>query len=294
MHEAAIFTAHESYILGMLFSRDGSLLISSGMDKRVMLWSVPDWSLAHSLQAHNNSVNGIALSPDGATLATGSTDTTVRLWDFPEAQLRYTLQDRRKVVSNVKISPDGRLVASGSYGGRVALWTLNGEPLAAWQTPHKNIAGLAFSPDGQSLAVSGLGDLITVWNLVTGAAAEYLRGHATAVYGLRYIQGGNTLVSWGYDQTIRFWDMTSMQPRSIYPAPAGRNGGLRGVSFSPDEEIAAVSLESLVQLRRTRDWELIDELPMSTKVVNGMAFSPDGKLLAIGGADRKIRIWDLE
>ena len=128
MNTVAEFLSHDNYVLGLLFNRDGSLLVSSGMDKRVMLWSTEDWQLKHSFQAHNNSVNGITLSPNGRTLATGSTDTTIRLWDFPSALLRYTLQDRRKVVSTVKISPDGGTVASGSYGGRVALWTVAGEP----------------------------------------------------------------------------------------------------------------------------------------------------------------------
>jgi len=35
------------------------------------------------------------------------------------------------------------------------------------------------------------------------------------------------------------------------------------------------------------------ELPVGTKVVSAMAFSPDGRLLALGAADRKIRVWAL-
>jgi len=35
------------------------------------------------------------------------------------------------------------------------------------------------------------------------------------------------------------------------------------------------------------------ELPVSTKVINGVAFSPDGRWLAIGAADKKISIWEL-
>jgi len=283
------FLSHDNYVLGVLFSRDGGLLVSSGMDKRVMLWSVPDWQLSHSFQAHQNSVNGISLSPDGNTLATVSTDTTVRLWDFPSADLRYTLQDRRKVVSAVRISPDGGVVASGAYGGRVALWTLAGESLAAWQTPHKNIAGLGYSPDGRLLATSGLGELICLWDPVTGQQMLKFSAHPTAVYGLRFLQGGSLLVSWGYDQVVRFWDMESGEIVRSHVS----GGGLRGLAFSADEVLAAVSLESLVQVRRTSDWELLAELPVGTRVINGMAFSPDGSLLAAGAADRKIRVWQL-
>jgi len=49
-----------------------------------------------------------------------------------------------------------------------------------------------------------------------------------------------------------------------------------------------------VQVRRTRDWELLAEMPVGTRVINGMAFSPDGRFLAAGAADRKIRIWQLD
>jgi WD40 repeat protein len=67
---------------------------------------------------------------------------------------------------------------------------------------------------------------------------------------------------------------------------------LRGLTFSPDERSAAISMERQVQLRSVEDWTVQAELPIGTKSVNGMAFSPDGRWLAVGAADRKIRVWE--
>jgi WD40 repeat protein len=65
------------------------------------------------------------------------------------------------------------------------------------------------------------------------------------------------------------------------------------MAFSPDERTVALSLESKVQLWSVDGWELEAELPVSTKVVSAMVFSPDGKWLILGGADKRIRIWSL-
>ena len=40
-------------------------------------------------------------------------------------------------------------------------------------------------------------------------------------------------------------------------------------------------------------WARLDKLAVGTKVLNGMAFSPDGRWLAVGAADRKIQVWQL-
>jgi WD40 repeat protein len=55
-----------------------------------------------------------------------------------------------------------------------------------------------------------------------------------------------------------------------------------------------VAWPSRVQFWSVDDWLLRTELPVDTKVVNGMAFSPDGNWFAAGAADRRIRVWELE
>ena len=76
MRETALFEAHSSHVLALLFTRDSRLLVSAGMDNLVRLWSVPGWRLVSTFEGHANSVNSISLAPDEKVLASGSTDTT--------------------------------------------------------------------------------------------------------------------------------------------------------------------------------------------------------------------------
>ncbi len=181
-------------------------------------------------------------------------------------------------------------MAAASYSGRVVVWTMDGEEVVAIPASKKNLSSVAFSPDGKLLATAGLGSEIWIWSLPDGEPVEALRGHDVAVGSLRFINGGKALVSMGYEQTIKQWDTALWhQTKSIRPKlPAAR-----AVVFSPDETQAAVSLEGRVDLYDTDGWELIAQLPISTNAVNGVAFSPDGRWLAVGAADKKIRVFEM-
>ncbi|MCK5430458.1 MAG: hypothetical protein KAI94_13350, partial [Anaerolineales bacterium] len=192
-------------------------------------------------------------------------------------------------VSALQISPDGKLVGAGSYGGRVMIWNLSGEPVVGIKVGNKNLASIAFSLDSKTLATSGLGDDITLWSLPSGEKIQTLSGHKVAVGSLTFINQGRYLVSKGYEGTIKFWDTENWEETRTISPDMDR---IRGLTFSPDEKTIALSMEGKVQLRSVSDWSLQSELPISTKVVNGMAFSPDGCWFAAGAADRKIRIWE--
>ena len=290
MGEHTTFHAHDNYVIDTLFSPDSQILVSSGMDGLIKLWTAPDWTLAGTLEDHANSVNSLSLSPDGRTLASGSTDATVKLWSLPEGQVLHTLRDRKKTVSTVKVSADGAWVAAGSYGGRAAVWTLDGEPVAGIKASKQNLAAIALSPDSRCLATAGLGDDIKLWALPSGKQIGTLAGHKTAVTFLSFIENGRTLASLGYERTLRFWDAASWRPARVIDF---EGAGVRSLAFSPDEGTLALSLDGKVKFRSVADWTLLGELPLSSKVAYGLAFSPDGQWFAAGSADGRIRIWQV-
>jgi WD40 repeat protein len=265
------------------------------MDSAVKLWAAPDWRPVATWTAHDKSVNSLALSPDGDTLATSSTDATVRLWSISSGEVLHTLTDRKKTAARVCWSGGGAWVGAGWYGGRATVWTAGGEPVAAIKASQKNLIGVAFCVRDAvpALATAGLGGDISLWALPSGEPLSVLSGHETAVMALAPIDGGRALVSVGYEGTCTFWDVASGQVARSYELTGSGAQGTRAVTFSPDESRVALSLEARVELRSSADWSLLSELPVSTAVIYGCAFSPDGRWLAGGAADGKIRVWDL-
>jgi WD40 repeat protein len=291
--------AHSSYALDLLFTPDSGTLISAGMDNVIKLWSVPDWKLTHVFEGHANSVNSLALSPDGQTLASGSTDASVKLWFLPESRVLADLRDRKKTVACVRYSPDGERLTAGWYGGRAVVWTASGEEVVGIKAGQENLSAVTFVQTGETagqaarktLATAGLGGDIALWALPDGKQLFKLSGHQTAVVSMASIDGGRTLVSLGYEGTIRFWDVSSGQVVRTHAVEGPR---ARGLALSPDERTVAIGQEGQVRVRSVDDWATLAELPVGTRAVNGMAFSPDGHWLAVGAADGRIRVWELE
>ena len=279
--------AHDSYVLGLLFTPDSKTLISSGMDSQIKLWAVPDWRLVRTLTDHENSVNCLSLTDNGRYLISGSTDCSVKIWSLSDGSVRHTLRDRKKTVAAVSLSGDGKQLAAGWYGGRATVWNMDGELVCGIKASKKNLVSATLSPDGTQLATAGLGDDITIWSVPEGKLITTLSGHETAVYNLRFVGNGRYLISLGYEQTIIVWDTTTWQAIRTLPLPTGT----RGFTFSPDEQTIVLSLESRIQLWHFDNWAQQEELSVSTKVINGIAFSPDGNWLAAGAADKKIRVW---
>lgn len=290
MEALTAFDAHEPYVLSLVFSADSQTLVSSGMDGSIKLWSVDAWEHVGTVMGHVRSVNGLAISADGCFLASGSSDATVRLWSFPDGQLVHTLQDRKKSVINVTFSGDSRLVAAASHGGRASVWDRDGRLVKSIVAGKQNLSSVALSPDGHLLAIAGLGGDITIWSLPSGQLVATLATQAVAAGGLQFIDGGRELVSLGYQKDVVMWNTATWQRSRTYIM---ERWGVRSLEVSPDEALLGLGMRGMVQLRSTIDMELQAELSVSTPVISAIAFSPDGRWLAVAAADRRVRIWRL-
>ncbi|HEY8502983.1 MAG TPA: sigma-70 family RNA polymerase sigma factor, partial [Gemmataceae bacterium] len=156
---------------------------------------------------------------------------------------------------------------------------------------------IAYSADGKTIASGGFGTgRIMLWEAATGKPIATLEREQPAgqgyVFDLAFSPDGKWLVSVGSRTTdhesvgeVVFWDLSTRTCGEVIPTIAGtRNRWARAVAISPDGKTVAAGTDSgtllLLDAKTRRVRELIEKVDTS---IAGLAFSRDGKSLAVGG-----------
>jgi WD40 repeat protein/tRNA A-37 threonylcarbamoyl transferase component Bud32 len=295
--ELRSFGRHSAGIEGVAYSPNGERVASSSADGDVKIWDESTGELRLTLAGHHGPVNDVAYAPDGRRIATAGWDKTIKIWDTETGNETLTLRGHAEEVKSVAFSPDGRRLVS-TWRDRVGVW--NATPvdealgLEAFRVPGhaSSVASVAFSPNGRFLASAGEDRLIHVWEVDSlGRGIEprgkTLKGHLDRVLSLAFSPDSRRLVSAGIDG-IKVWD--TARGKELWTAPP--NGGWPLVAFSPDGLTVAVLCSVSLNFRNAETGEPVATLRMHTGGLGGFAYSPDGKLVAVGN-ERYLRIWDL-
>ena len=115
---------HSSYVTDLLFTPDGSRLISSSADQTIRLWNWHTRKPTGVLRAHLDEVDGISLSPDGQTLASRCKDGSIYLWDLnkPIGHLGYRNLPSLARFGSTQFRPDSQTILGAKMNGDVAQW----------------------------------------------------------------------------------------------------------------------------------------------------------------------------
>jgi WD40 repeat protein len=148
---------------------------------------------------------------------------------------------------------------------------------------------VAFSPDGNTVVSGSWDGTLRSWDKATGKELHRFQGHQRAVMSACITKDGKTLASISQDFTVRLWDMGTGKEVRKLNAP---RGGYYDLSFSPDEQ-TLVCCGQNVTVWETKTYRMIHEFELNIQVwLTCLAFSPDGKTLAVGSRDGLIRFWD--
>jgi len=139
--------------------------------------------------------------------------------------------------------------------------------------------------------------LMAAMAVTTANAQQYvhtdtLTGHTSGSGGIAFMDNG-TLISGGYDDTLRAWDVTTGTQRWVKDV----RDPVRAValpSHDPDFIAYGGSNNFNIRMRYSSDSDWRGEVEGHTKTVISLAFKPNSYLLASGSADNTIRIWDVE
>ena len=273
--ETEILRGHAAQPLGEVFSPDGGILYTAGLDAAAIIWDVAgDRRLGQPFST--NLSNPCEFEPA------------------------------------FEVSPDGRIAAIGTRDGRVDL--INAQtlrpirsfeafersPLRVGPPGYLPCPTVAFSRSGDLLAVEGGVGGVGIWDVESGRRlGPLLRAQQTGwthdILALAF--GPNDLLAAAdVEGTVRIWDMAR---RELVYRPLHLPGLVVGVAFSPDGSQLAIpfgaELEAPdgVEIRDVRSGERIARL-RSASDVHQVAFSPDGRLLAGSQPEGGVVLWETD
>jgi WD40 repeat protein len=272
----------------------GSAFAWIGNDGRLRVTSAAsDKDSDEALGDPSISWTSVAFDRTGTRLVSAASTGEVALWDLGERE-SYRMKlagPGLNVFSPVALSPDQRMIAWPCRYGEVCLQaTADGArlPSLPWKSPSLTV--LAFSRDGARLMTGALDGTITAWDLASRRSVRSSRpAGKDPIVDLVWLSDGD-LMARSYEGTL-----ARLDPETLAVRRALRADGIPMFSMaaSPTRPMLAVSKGGQPYLLDAQTLAPIREQPNVSRNVYGLAFHPDGKVLAAAGEPGVI-LWDID
>jgi WD40 repeat protein/tRNA A-37 threonylcarbamoyl transferase component Bud32 len=290
--------AHQGTVEAVAFHPGGDLLATGGDDKLVKLWNVRSGQMVRVFAGHAGRITALAFHPLKPLLAAadgaGARRGEVRLWSVIDGNLAgsyYGLSDR---ILCLAFDRAGKL-AAGSSDGLVHIWDPDRSSDALrFRADTRAVLGLAFSHDDRWLATATSSGRVHVWNSTGGLENARLPGPAQ-IEAIAFSHDGRLLACAGrtHSQTgeIHVGDAEREKllavfknARTSFLTVAFDRGGRHLAAAGDDQVLRIYDLK-----QPARDPQL---LKGHTGRILAVAFHPEENIIASGGEDETIRLWN--
>jgi len=332
--KVAIHSGHTSWVRSLVFSPDGTSLVSGSDDNTIKLWDMQTGGVVKTFWGHRGFVVSVSISADCTTIASGSDDQTIRLWDIQTGECHHIIQ-QYSVRSYVYFSPLDPKLLIFSSGGKSRQWDIDGqrivsesdgphiassqdgaqfvvcnksvvtvqssnsrEIVAKFPMPKKGIRCCCFSPDNRIIAAAA-GITVYIWDITSSDPhpLETFIGHAINVSSLAF--SSSFLISTSQDKSVKFWQIGAS---STHPVPADPNS--MPLASAPVKSIALQAKDGIAISNHSdgmvRVWDILTglcEISFQTPAKDSNWIDThltDGRLISVWCTDKKICIWDTE
>jgi WD40 repeat protein len=284
---------HADGICQVTYSSDGTQMATLGRDRTLRVWEAVTGKLLSCFRETDIDYYALTFAPDGKTLVAAGGDpyhggnAALRFFDLTAGKEKKRLAGHAQPAYAVAFSKEGKTLVSVS-SDQVICWDVaTGNILHQWK--HRTTAALAIAPDLKTLAwVDGENEdkTIHVADVATGKEiAKLTKGHKRAIVSVAYSPDGKHVASSNPFEPICLWDVASAKVVSRFEQ---QQSGMC-LKFSADgKTLASGSMDGSVRLWDVKTTEELKSLTGYRGWVNGVTFSPDGKTLALAGADSQV------
>ena len=280
------------------YTPDGKTVTSVNSDGKIQLWNARTGQ-DKGILTHRQGISSMLPSPDGKKIVTG-VHGDLLLWDISTGHPKSIFTVHPEYIEPLLFLPDGATVTCVKRGPEnVALLLCNihtGEHEIMFTPPVENVYSRVLSPDGKTLALKTGSNNIQLWDTGTSKQKSTLTKPEGGFSSMVFSPDSSLFVTGDYEGVIEVWDTATGEHKSVLT-----NQGREDILvFSPDGEVLASSRRSM--WREVRLWNIETGTQISPTLRTfeskhpfySLAFSPDSTVLASGGYDAKIRLWNVQ
>lgn len=266
------------HILGLTWSRNGSVLVSTSQDGTAAVWTVSTGERELLLTGATGSANAAAIAPDGSEYAVAFGDRDARIYDGTDGRVLAPLAGHGGSVTSIAFDAAGSTIATGGDDGTIRLWEANASDRFSATEPSIPPAPLArvTSPDGRFVATRKGRDAY-LRDAKTGRVLHVLSGHRSVVTDAEFTGDSRLLVTASLDHDARVWDVETGR---LVHVLRGHFFPVYAAAFSPDGRWIVTASQLTAGLWNTETGQLVEYLRGAAKPLSNARFHDDGTIAA--------------
>ncbi|MFT7617890.1 MAG: serine/threonine protein kinase/WD40 repeat protein [Planctomycetota bacterium] len=261
------------------------------------LWDGRTGTFVRDLGSHSNPIVQLSVDKTNGRILCTTGDKGVSIWplNFCNNQLRLDNSPSEEALRNsqfVRFSPDGEKIIAGGSSGNLRAWnsqdgalirTVNSE--LAWVSPHflgDELVVLGFDSDS--------GDVAEV-DSITGKRKSTF--HLEAKSRVSYValsHNGHQVAASSWNGKMHLFDRNTTSLIQLYVSTIRKHQ--YEIVFSPDDRFVAFG--TMNDSFKICEIETGKVTALDSRgQVTSLAFSPDGKLLAVGNDANTLDLWEI-
>lgn len=279
---------HDNDVQDLGWSYDSSILVSVGLDSKVVVWSGHTFEKLKTLNSHQSHVKGITFDPANKYFATASDDRTIKLFRFTPPAPNATAQDsvnnftlETTIISPFVLSP------LTTYFRRCS-WSPDGNHIAAANATNGPVSSVAIVNRGSWESDINLIGHEGPVEVCAFSPRMFYREPLTDAHidanGNSNLPSVTVIACAGQDKTLSIWNTSFARPFVITQELASKS--ISDLAWSPDgEKLYLTSLDGSIMTAVFEPGELGYVAPVSESDKALQKFGAGRRLGMIEGTD---------